>query len=82
MTAKGEKYGYLARIKPETLPLLQSLAGGLGFFVSTPGRHYGDPSPGELLDALAAAYKANPTATLASLRKLSVEGGGPPPPRG
>ncbi|MBX3056909.1 MAG: hypothetical protein KF770_10595 [Anaerolineae bacterium] len=81
MSAKGTKTRYIARIEPDTLPALQDLATDLGIFADVPGRHYGDPSPPGLLDALAAAYRANPTAVTTALRALGIAGDGPPPPR-
>lgn len=82
MTARGEKYQYSARVKEITPPSLRQLATSLNFLATTPGRHYGDPSPGDLLDALAAAYATDPTAVVAALRALGIEGAGPPPPQG
>lgn len=78
---KARRYVYQARIDPDTLPALQSLAGDMGHYIAHPGASYGDPSPPSLLDALAAAYRANPAAVTAALRTLAITGSGPPPPR-
>lgn len=74
------RYYYKVGIKPETQPLLVEMARDLGFFVTAPGRFYGDPSPADLLDKLAAAYQADPTAVTECLRRAGVVGDGPPPP--
>ncbi len=81
MSAKGTKVKYTTRIEPDTLPALQSLAADLGFFADTPGRYYGDPSSPALLDALAAAYRADPSGLANKLRAAGIAGEGPPPPR-
>ena len=72
MTAKGTKYKYTVRIEPETLPSIQDLSARLGFFVTTPGRYYGDPSPGNLLDIMAEMYKRDPASLTAALRSVGV----------
>ena len=69
-----KSYVYNVRIKPETLPELQKLSNGLDFRNQNPGYRHGQPSPAALLDALAAAYRANPTAVTAALRGLGVVG--------
>ena len=51
---------------------MQSMAGELGFIVTQASRYQGQPSPPDMLDALAAAYRANPAATLDALRVLLV----------
>jgi hypothetical protein len=79
--SKGRRYTYQARIDPDTLPALQSLAADVGHFITHPGASYGDPSPPSLLDALAAAYRKDPTAVAAALRALGLVGDGPPPAR-
>lgn len=76
---KIHRYLWTARIDPSTLPALQALAADLGHFISHPGASYGDPSPPALLDALAAAYRVNPTAVTVALRKLGLTGDGLPP---
>jgi len=72
MSAKGDKITYKARIKPETVDALASMAAALGFVVTTPGRYHGQPSTGDLLDALAARYTAVPTAVTAVLRDAGI----------
>lgn len=49
---------------------LTELAGGLGFVVSTPSLYTGKPSVPDLLEALSAAYRADPAAVLAALAGL------------
>lgn len=68
--ARKYNYAYKVRIREETLPELQTLAGQLGFTVTTPGRYLGDPSPAALLDALAAAYDRDPGGTHLALKVL------------
>ena len=52
------------------------MAAGLGYFVTAPGGLTGRPSPADMLDALATAYRLDPAATLDALRALLV----PPAP--
>lgn len=78
MSAKGEKITSRVRIKPDTSNGLQELSADLGYFVNTPGQFYGEPSRGDLLDALITAYRTNPTAVTDALRALGIEGEGPP----
>jgi len=61
---------WTARIKRKSLPLLQALAGGLGFIIDTPGGYQGEPSAPALLDALAECYEADPGGTHLSLKVL------------
>ena len=61
------RWKWTATIKKETLISLQQLAAGLGFVVTSPGGLFGQPSPADMLDALAAAYERNPGAVAASL---------------
>lgn len=72
MTAKRKYYRWSAKINRDTLPTLQTIAGELGFLVETPGGKLGDPSPPAMLDALAAAYRAEPAAVTDALRALGV----------
>ncbi len=69
---------YKVGIKPETQPRLVEMARDLGFFVTAPGRFYGDPSPADMLDKLAEICQKNP-ALIEGLRRLGVVGDGPPP---
>jgi hypothetical protein len=71
-------YAYKVRIKEETLPSLQMLAGALGFKVDTPGRYLGDPSPAAMLDALADAYRRDPAGVKLTLKVLGVTPDGQP----
>ena len=72
MSAKGDKITYKARIKPETVDALASLAAALGFTVTTPGRYHGQPSTGDLLDALAARYTAVPKAVTTIFKDAGI----------
>lgn len=72
---------YKPKLSGESRDALTDLARDLAFYADQPGMHYGNPSPGQLLDALAAAYRTNPTAVAAALRALAVTGNGPPPAR-
>ena len=65
-------YRWSAKIRRDTLPELQSLASNLGFIVNTPGRHDGEPATPKLLDALAAAYRADSGAVIDALREIGV----------
>ena len=49
---------------------MQTMAAGLGYVVTQASRYHGKPSPPDMLDALAAAYRADPAATLDTLRAL------------
>ena len=61
------RWKWTATIKKETLVSLQQLAAGLGFVVTSPGGLFGQPSPADMLDALAAAYERDPVAVAAAL---------------
>ncbi len=71
-------YRWSAKIQRDTLPELQSLSGGLGFIVTTPGAHDGDPSPPKMLDALAAAYRRDPAGVKLAFRVLGITPTGEP----
>lgn len=73
-------YRWSAKIRRDTLPELQALAATLGFVVDTPGRHDGDPATPKLLDALAAAYRADSGAVIDALRDLGVVNPAEPAP--
>ncbi len=65
-------YSYRVRIEKETTPALQDLAADLGFIVTRPTRFTGQPSPGSLLDTLAAAYRRDPGGVVGALRALGI----------
>lgn len=65
-------YAYKVRIQEQSLPILQELAGELGFTVDTPGRYLGDPSPAAMLDALADAYRRDPGGVHLALKVIGV----------
>ena len=69
---RNYRWTWNARIQRDTLVALQSMAGKLGFIVTQASRYQGQPSPPDMLDARAAAYRADPPATLAALRALLV----------
>ncbi len=69
---RNYRWTWNARIQKETLAALQTMAGELGFLVTQASRYQGKPSPPDMLDALAAAYRLDPPATLAALRALLV----------
>ena len=71
-TKKPAFYRWSAKIDRSTLPELQAIAGELGFIVTTPGVHDGDPSPPRFLDSLAAAYRHDASAVLDALREIGV----------
>ncbi len=60
------------RISPDTAPALRELAAGLGFVVVQPSPFLGQPSLNDLLDALAAAYEADPGGVHLALKVLGV----------
>ena len=64
------RWKWTATIKRESLTELQDLAAGLGYFVTAPGGLTGRPSPADMLDAIAAVYRADPAGTLDALRAL------------
>lgn len=72
MTKRAYKWTWTARIDPETLEVLQKLALNLGYVVDTPSRFYGNPSPTDLLDALAAAYRTDSGAVIDAMREIGV----------
>ncbi len=59
--ARKYRYRYIVMIEEGTLPELQKLAAATGFINDAPGAKFGDPSPASLLDALAAAYRRDPS---------------------
>ncbi len=67
---RNYRWTWNARIQKDTLAALQSMAGELGFIVTQASRYQGQPSPPDMLDALAARYRADPDAVLAALRAL------------
>ena len=73
---RNYRWTWNARIQKDTLAALQSMAGELGFIVTQASRYQGQPSPPDMLDALAARYRADPDAVLDALRALLV----PPAP--
>ncbi len=75
MSAKGDKtHRYNVRLQEGTADGLADIAAGLDFRVATPGRYYGNPSAGDLLDMLAEKFRENPTAVLACLRGAGIKG--------
>ena len=72
MSRKTWQYTWNAKIKRQSLPELQRLAGDLGFIVTTPGTFEGTPSAPQFLDALANAYRADPEYLVNGLRALGV----------
>lgn len=77
----SNKIRYHARIQPATIEAFYEMCKQLGFHVWRGGRYYGDPSIGDMLDALAEAYRADPTAVVERLKISGVEGKGKPPLR-
>lgn len=80
MSKRAYRWTWTARIKPETLTVLQELAAELGYTVDTPSRFYGDPAPTDMLDALAAAYQRDPGGVHLALKVMGVynKPGAPP----
>lgn len=70
--ARKYRYRYVVMINEGTLPELQGLAAATGFINDTPGARFGDPSPASLLDALAAAYRRDPSLVTRDLLALGV----------
>jgi hypothetical protein len=70
------KWRWTAPILRDTLPTLQEMADALGFIVTGNNAFTGNPAPADMLDAIAAAYRADPAGTLDVLRTLLV----PPAP--
>jgi len=71
---------YRPKLTEQTRDALMGLSEALGFYAHQQGMHFGNPSPGQLLDQLAAAYQADPTAVTDCLRRAGVLGDGPPSP--
>ena len=67
---RNYRWTWNARIQKDTLAALQTMAGELGFVVTQASRYQGMPSPPDMLDALAAAYRLDPAGTLDALRAL------------
>jgi hypothetical protein len=76
---RSYSYAWKASIDRETLPVLQEIAGKLGYIVDVPGGNFGNPSPPAFLDALAAAYQRDPAGLLAALRAAGAASQQPEP---
>ena len=63
---------YRPILKIEARDSLTDLAEALGFIVTRKGTYDGLPSVPDLLEAIAAAYRADPAGTLDALRALLV----------
>lgn len=72
MVKRAYKWVWTARIEKDSLIALQELAANLGFIVNTPGGFHGDPSPPAMLDALAAAYRADSGGVIDAMRAIGV----------
>ncbi len=72
MVKRAYKWVWTARIEKDSLIALQELASNLGFIVNTPGGFHGDPSPPAMLDALAAAYRADSGPVIDAMRAIGV----------
>ncbi len=70
MVRKTKFYRWSAKIERNTLLALQAMAESLGFIVTAPGGKLGNASPPALLDALAAAYRADPGGTHLALKVI------------
>ena len=75
---KDKVTAYRPKLSEETRDALIGLSKELAFFAHQPGMHYGNPSPGQMLDKLAAVYRADPEAVTKCLRQAGVTGDGPP----
>ena len=64
------KWRWTAPILRDTLPTLQEMAARLGFIVTGNNAFTGNPAPADMLDAIAAVYRADPAGTLDALRAL------------
>ena len=69
---------WTARIKRDSLSLLQELAGELGFIIDTPGGYHGEPSAPAMLDALAAAYRRDPGGVKLAFKVMGITPSGEP----
>ena len=75
MSPKSNKSGiksFRPVLSEDARDALTDLAAGLGFIVIAPSLYTGKPSVPDMLDAIAAAYRADPAGTLAALRALLV----------
>ncbi len=72
MVKRVYRWKWTAAIDPLSLPLLQGLAKALGFTVKRHGGFHGDPSPPAMLDALAAAYRADSGPVIDAMRAIGV----------
>ena len=57
-------------LSEDTRDALTDLAAGLGFIVIAPSLYTGKPSVPDMLESLAAVYRADPAGTLDALRAL------------
>jgi hypothetical protein len=72
MAKRPYRWKWTATIEPESLIELQKLAVNLGYIVDVPGGFQGNPSPAAMLDALAAAYRADSGAVIDAMREIGV----------
>ena len=67
-------YSWRVQIKKDTRSQLAKLADLLGFNVTHQGPWFGDPSPAQLLDAMAEKIKSDPQEVAAVFAALGITG--------
>lgn len=77
-TMKDKVTIYRPKLTEQTRDALMGLSESLDFYAHQQGMHFGNPSPGQLLDKLAERFTADPTAVTECLRRAGVVGDGPP----
>lgn len=78
MAKRPYRWKWTATIDPESLPQLQKLAERLNFVVRTPGGYLGKPAPAMMLDAIAAAYRRDPSGVKLAFKVLGITPDGQP----
>ena len=75
---KSKVTTYRPKLTEQTRDALMGLSESLDFFAHQQGMHFGNPSPGQLLDKLAERFEADPAAVTECLRQAGVVGDGQP----
>ena len=63
---------YRPKLTPKSKEPLDDLSRDLNYIVTHGGVNFGNPSPPQMLEALATAYRRDPDATTTALRSIGV----------
>lgn len=77
MASKAQIRDYRPKLTVQARDTLIEMARALGYIVTQPGRYFGEPTPPEMLDALAAAYRRDSGSVIDAMRDIGVDAGSP-----